>query len=174
MKNKVVLLAISGSLLLASPALRAEGPPAKKPGGGPPHGQRAPRGENLLPKSVTAKLNLSDDQSKKIEAIEESWDKARKEYMDSHKAEAEAAKAAREEARKSDDPEKKKVAAEKSRQVYAGLKPIRDQYMDQVRSVLSDEQKKILEEERKSRGGPPGARGPKPDKDKPKTEEAKP
>lgn len=170
MKAKLILIAIGGSLLLAGPALRAED--TNKPAGPPrKHGSRE---NNLLPPPLVEKLNLTEDQKAKLKVIEENWDKTRQEYMDAHKADADAARAAAEEAKQSGDPAKKKEAGEKRRQLVAGLRTQRQQYVDQVRSLLSEEQKKIWEEAKKQRGqGPKKGRTPEKEADDEKDEAPK-
>lgn len=134
MKTKLIALAIGSSLLLASPVLRAEDtgtttPPA---GGGRHHKEGGPKGDHLLPPRLEEKLNLTEDQKTKIKAIEESFDKTRKEYYEAHKTDIEAAKT-------SGDESKKK-------EVKGGLIKQRKDAVDQIRSLLSDEQKKTWDE----------------------------
>lgn len=150
MKNKLVLIAIGGSLLLAAPALRAED--AKTP---PPHrehkeGPKAAPGEHLLPQNIVEKLNLTEDQKTKIKGIEESFAKTRKEYMDAHKAETDSARTAMKEAKESGDKAKMAAARQQMQQAMAGLDSQRKSAIDQVKSLLTDEQKKVLEDAKKN------------------------
>ncbi len=156
MKSKLVVLAIGGSLLLASPALRAAdttNPPPSRP--------MHKAMEHPLLMGVYDKLNLTDDQKAKIKTIEESFLQTRREYLAAHKAEIDTAREAVKDARTSGDETKKAEARQKMQQALSGLQPQRKAAMDQILSLLTDEQKKTLEETRKefreSHGGPPAA-----------------
>ncbi len=166
MRNRLILVAIGSSMLLASPPLRAEdtsstnAPPARQHKAGP----RGAMVEHLIPPRLEEKLNLTEDQKPKIKAIEESYTKTAQEYRTAHKAEFDAARAAREEATKSNDPAKRKEAGEKFRQAMAGLQPQRQAAVDQIKSLLTDEQKKTWEETVQELRGKHGGAKPPPAK----------
>lgn len=145
MKTTVTVITLGCSLLLAVPSARAE-KPAVRPGGGPVKLEKREHG--LLPPPLVEKLNLSEEQKAKLQEIEKQWAKTRDEYMAAHKAEFDAARAAAAEARKSEDPAKRREARLMMARAMEGLQPQRQAAMEQVKAILSDEQKKILEQAR--------------------------
>jgi Spy/CpxP family protein refolding chaperone len=163
MKKQLILFTIGSSLMLAPLALRAEDTEGPKPGG-PPHREmkHGPKFERLIPPGLEEKLKLTEDQKTKIKAIEDSFKKTREEYMAAHKAEFEAGHEAMKAARESNDEGKRKEAGQKLRGLREGMAEHRKVALDQVKSLLTDEQKKLWEEEKqKFQEKHPGRKGPK-------------
>ena len=154
MKTRLVILTIGSSLLLAEPSLRAEDQPA--PSTLP--SRRATREQlmkvhPMMPFELADLLNLTDDQMAKIYPIEEGFMKAQKEYVVFHKEEIDAAQAATKAAWQSKDEEKKRAAIEQMKKVMAGLEIQRKAAVDQVKSLLTDQQKEIFEEKARDPSG---------------------
>ena len=155
MRNKVILCVLGSSLLLTAPALRAEH--TNSPAGPPSKHQR----EGLLPPNVVEKLNLTDEQKAKLKAITEKFEKNRDEYVAAHRSEMDAARTAMQDA--GNDAEKKKEAREQMGKAMSGLQTERKAAIDELRALLTDEQKKILEESKpKHREAPPKKETPAP------------
>lgn len=156
MKTKLIIAAISSALLLGIAGVQAG------PGTGDGPRRHGPHGDGgLIPQRLLDKLNLTDDQKTQIKSVVESFQKTRQQYVDGHKAELDAAKAALKEARESGDDAKKQAAREQLRSVMSGLHEQRKAAIEQIKSLLTDEQKQILAAAREKRGDKPGRHGPR-------------
>jgi Spy/CpxP family protein refolding chaperone len=130
MKSNLIMFAIGSSLMLATTALRA-GDTTQTPVA--PH-REGPREWSkgslpLVPPLLAEKLNLTEDQKTKIKTIEESFTKTQQEYMAAHKEEIEAARKAMEKA-------------------MAPLHEQRKAAMEQVKSLLTEEQRNSIQKAR--------------------------
>lgn len=154
---KSTILTVAAAALLVIPTLRAEDKPADKPAGDKPAGdkpagERPPGGrpgggrtmspEDRL-KFMTERLGLTQEQQDKIKAI--------------YAKNADKFKAMREKGFQNLTDDEKKEMGE-----------LRKAEMEEVSSVLTDEQKKKLAEGRRGGPGGPGGEGRRrPDGDKP-------
>jgi Spy/CpxP family protein refolding chaperone len=156
MKHVNILIA-AVALLAVAVAVRAEEKPARKGAGA--GGQRPGMMEHLLPPMAQEKLNLTADQKTKVEELDAAFGKEVKAFWASHAELREKMKAAREAGDK-----------DKMKDLMAEMKPMmeaRKSGMEKVKALLTDEQKKTLEEmAEKMRAGRPG--GHKPGGEKPK------
>src|ERR1051325_5459978 len=119
MRNKTILCIFGSSLLLTASAVRG-GDPAVTNSASAHGGKFPPHRESLLPPNIMEKLNLTDDQKTNIKTITDKFEKNRDEYVAAHRSEMDAARAAMQEASKSDDQAKKKAAREQMAKATAG------------------------------------------------------
>jgi len=143
MKAKLFAFAVS-SLLLLTPTLRAGDtntiPPAAKP-----HGDAPRVSFFLIPPQIFEKLNLTEDQKTKLKSIDETFGKTQQEYIAAHKDEIDAARKAMETA-------------------MAGLQEQRKAAMEQVKSLLTQEQVDMIQSKKGTvRGAERGAVKPPPE-----------
>ena len=138
MNAKLFALVLGCAGLLAGPALRAGETTATSPTGTPPAHRDGPPPRNmafLLPPPMLEKLNLTDEQKTKLKSIEESFGKAQHEYYLAHNDEIEAARKALEKA-------------------MSGLQEQRQAAMEQIKALLTPEQKALIQNARGEGHGP--------------------
>lgn len=146
--TKITLIAAlaAGSLLMLSPALRADDatntPPSTPPSGAPPH--RGPHGPGMRGPNfdrLAERLNLTDEQKPKVEAIFQGQrEKMRDIWQDQNLSREER---------------------------MTKMRAIREETMAKLKGVLTVDQFKKLQEMRPMRGGPrhrPPGGGPPSDK----------
>jgi Spy/CpxP family protein refolding chaperone len=145
MKTKLTLLIISGSLLLAAPALLAQNnltantqtPPYQKPVAG----ERL-----LLPPGLREKLDLTDQQKTELKPIEDDFARTSGEYQVANQPRIDAAMEANRQARASKDTAQIQAARTQLQDVWAGLQRYRDTAINQIKPLLTPDQLTILED----------------------------
>ena len=168
---KRLMIAITALGLLAAGAARAADesnqPPAKVHGG-PPGGPGGPRAEMpLIGPKLMDELKLTSEQEPKVKALEDEFDKQRDKLRADLKNNPDTAKL-RDEIRTAHDAgdnEKVKSLREKQMALQKPLLDLRKQYMDKVRALLTDDQKKTLDQARErvhDRWGPGAPKGEAP------------
>ena len=169
---KRLLIAIATVALLAGAVARAgegkENHPGKGPGG--PGGPRFDM--PLIPPRLMDELTLTDDQKSKVETLQAEFSKQRDKLRAEQKDNPEMAKLRDEmkAAHQANDKEKIRQLHEQLMERDHPILDLRKQYMDKVRALLTDEQKKKLDEARdriRERRGPGAHEGapPPPPKD---------
>jgi Spy/CpxP family protein refolding chaperone len=160
-----LMIAVTAATLLTSGGVFAQGgtnQPTRPPGG--PRGPGGPRFEmQLIPPRLMDDLALTAEQKAKVEVLQADFAKERDKLRASETNNPEFAKL-RDEMRAARDAGDREKMRSLREQLVPYQKPILDlrrQYMDKVRSLLTDEQKKTLEEAIQRRGprGPGGPRG---------------
>jgi len=155
MKTKLTLLALGGSLLLATPALRAQNTNTNT--NSLPLNQtvkyqialendRSLGERALLPPGLKEKLRLTDEQRAELKPIEDDFAKTSQEYQTANQPRIDAAQEANRQARTSKDAAQIQAARKQLQQVWAGLKPYRDSAIKRVKPLLTPEQITILED----------------------------
>ena len=168
-----LMIAVTAATLLTGGGVFAQGgtnQPARPPGG--PRGPGGPRFEMpLIPPRVMDDLALTAEQKPKVEALQADFAKERDKLRASETNNPEIAKlrSDMQAAREAGDREKMKSLREQLVPYEKPLLDLRKQYMDKVRVLLTDEQKKTLNEaqarfgRRNVPGGPPPLPPPPPD-----------
>ena len=162
---KRLIIAVASMALLAGPVARAgegkENHPGKRPGG--------PRVEMpLIPPRLMEDLALTDEQKSKVETLQAEFAKQRDKLRAEQQNNPEIVKQRDEmkAARQANDKEKLRQLHEQLMEREHPLLDLRKQYMDKVRALLTDEQKKKLDEARdrirEHRGPGPHEGGPPP------------
>jgi len=168
---KRLVVAATAAVLLTGVAAFAQGDtnqPPKPPGG--PRGPGGPGGQQLtlplIPPRLMNELKLTADQKPKVEAVVSEFDKERDKIRASQTNNTEIAKLRDDMrvAREAGDREKMRSLREQLAPYEKPLLDLRKDYMDKVRALLTDEQKKTLDDavQRRGAGGPRGPGGPPP------------
>lgn len=163
-------ITVAAAVLLAANGVRAQ---EQNTNNTPQRPQRAPgvarMPGGLLPPRITDDLLLTDEQKTKLKDIETAFVKERDEWRAAHKEVGTDMQKLQEEAsaaRKDGDNAKLEETRKKMRELSAPMMELRRKYMDQVRAMLTDEQKKklatALEETRQRWSGPPPGAEAKP------------
>jgi Spy/CpxP family protein refolding chaperone len=163
---KRLMIAITAIALLATFGARAADEtdqPKKGPPG--PGGQGGPRFDvALVPPRVMDELKLTAEQKPKVEILASEFAKERDKLRASQTNNTEFAKLRDDmrAARDAGDREKMRSLREQLAPYEKPLLDLRKQYTDKVRALLTDEQKKTLDEaiQRRGPGGPRGMGGP--------------
>jgi hypothetical protein len=153
MKIKFTLLAISGSLLLAAPALLAQNTNTNSL----PLNQtlkyqvalehdRSLGEQSLLPPGLKEKLKLTEAQRAELKSFEDDFAKTSLEYQAANQPRIDAAIEANRQARASKDAAQIQTARAQLQQVWAGLQPDREATVSRIKPLLTPEQLKILED----------------------------
>ena len=161
---KRLFITITAIALLATFGARAA-EDSDQPKKGPPPGPSGPGGPPrfdvaLIPPRLMDELNLTAEQKPKVDVLQSEFAKERDKLRASQTNSTEFAKL-REDmraAREAGDREKMRSLREQLAPYEKPLQDLRKQYTDKVRSLLTDEQKKKLEEAIQRRG-PGGGRG---------------
>jgi hypothetical protein len=157
MKNKFILSAIGGSLLLGAASLSAQimdtnvntnSPPANQavkyqvmPENDRSLGERA-----LFPPGLREKLRLTDDERAELRPIEADFAKTSQEYQAANQPRIDAATEAIRLARGSKNEAQIQAARHQLQQTWAGLQKDRDESIRQVKLLLTPDQVAILED----------------------------
>ena len=153
MKNKLTLLVISSSLLLAAPAWRAQNTNTNSL----PLSQslkyqialetdRALGERALLPPGLKEKMKLTDAQRTELKPFEADFAKTSLQYQKANQPRIDAALEANRVARAAKDAGQIQVARKQLQDVWAGLQPDRTATVDKIKPLLTPEQLKILED----------------------------
>jgi hypothetical protein len=158
MKTKLTLLAISGSLMLAMPPLRAQYIDRNTntntnalPLTQTLKYQAALENErflgerSLLAPGLKEKLKLTDEQRIELKPIEKDFAKTTQEYKAANQPRIDAAQEANRQARVLKDTAQIQAARNQLQQVWAGLQPYRETAVKQIKPLLTPQQLKILE-----------------------------
>jgi hypothetical protein len=156
MKTKLTLLVISGSLMLATPALRAQFTNTNTNTNALPltqtlkyqaalENERFLGERSLLPPGLKEKLKLTDEQRIELKPIEKDFAKTTQEYKAANQPRIDAAQEANRQARFLKDAAQIQAARNQLQQVWAGLQPYRETAVKQIKPLLTPEQLKILE-----------------------------
>jgi Spy/CpxP family protein refolding chaperone len=160
-----LMIAVTAATLLTSGGVFAQGGTNQPPR--PPGGPRGPGGPRfsvpLIPPRLMDQLNLTAEQRPKVDALQSEFAKERDKLSASQTNNAEFAKL-RDDMRAARDAGDREKMRSLREQLVPYRKPIldlRQQYMDKVRALLTDEQRKTLEEaiERRGQRGPGAPRG---------------
>jgi Spy/CpxP family protein refolding chaperone len=155
MKSKLILLAISSSLVLAAPALLAQDITTNTntlPLTQTVKYQKAFENDrslgefSLLPPGLKEKLMLTDEQRGELKPIENDFAKTCQEYQTANQPRIDAAQEANRQARESKDTAKIEAARKQLQQVWAGLRPYRETAVKQIKPLLTPDQLAILDD----------------------------
>jgi len=156
MKTKLTLLAISGSLMLAMPPLRAQYIDRNTNTNALPltqtlkyqaalENERFLGERSLLAPGLKEKLKLTDEQRIELKPIEKDFAKTTQEYKAANQPRIDAAQEANRQARVLKDTAQIQAARNQLQQVWAGLQPYRETAVKQIKPLLTPQQLKILE-----------------------------
>ena len=153
MKTKLTLLALSGSLVLAAPALLAQNTNTNTL----PLTQtlkyqlalendRSLGEHSILPPGLKEKLRLTEEQRTELKPIEKDFAKTSQEYQTANQPRIAAAYEANRQARLAKDAARIQAARSQLQQVWAGLQPYRDSAIIRVKPLLTPAQLTVLED----------------------------
>jgi hypothetical protein len=153
MKTKLALLAISSSLLLGAPVLRAQNASTNAL----PLNQTVKYqvaletdrllGERaLLPPGLKEKLRLTAEQRSELKPIEDDFFNTSEQYQTANQPRIDAALDVNRQARESKDTGRIESARRQLQQVWAGLQPYRDTAVKQIKPLLTPAQIIVLED----------------------------
>ena len=153
MKTKLTLLALSGSLVLAAPAMLAHNTNTNTL----PLTQtlkyqvalendRSLGEQSLLPPGLKEKMKLTDAQRAELKQIEDDFAKTSQEYQKANQPRIDAAQEANRQARVAKDTARIQAARAQLQQVWAGLQPYRDAAVIRVKPLLTPAQLTVLED----------------------------
>ena len=150
MKTKLSLIVISGSLVLATPVLRAQNTNTNTltqtlKYQAALENDRFLGERSILPPGLKEKLKLTDEQRIELKPIEKDFAKTSQEYKAANQPRIDAAQEANRQARVLKDTAQIQAARNQLQQVWAGLQPYRETAVKQVKPLLTPEQLKILE-----------------------------
>ena len=147
MKAKLTLLALGGSLVLASPALLAQ---STKTNTLPLtqtvkyqaalENDRSLGEQCLLPPGLKEKLKLTEEQRTELKPIENDFAKTSQEYQAANQPRIDAAQEANRQARLLKDTVQIQAARAQLQQVWAGLQPYREAAVKRVEPLLTPDQ----------------------------------
>jgi hypothetical protein len=153
MKIKLTLLVVSCSLMLATPALRAQITNTNTlplaltlKYQAPLENDRLLGERSLLPPGLKEKLKLTDEQRIELKPIEKDFAKTSLQYKTANQPRIDAAQEANRQARVSKDTAQIQAAREQLQRVWAGLQPYRETAVKQIKPLLTPEQLTILED----------------------------
>jgi hypothetical protein len=157
MKTKLTLLAISGSLVLAAPALVAQDTNTNPNTNSLPLTQtvkyqkafendRSLGEYSLLPPGLKEKLKLTEEQRTELKLIEDDFANTCRQYQAANQPRIDAAQEASRRARASKDTAQIQAAREQLQQVWAGLQPDRVAAVAKIKPLLTPDQLKVLED----------------------------
>jgi hypothetical protein len=153
MNTKLTLLVISGSLVLAAPALLAQNTNTNTlPLMQTVKYQAALEKDRslgewcLLPPGLKEKMKLTEEQRTELKPIEEDFAKTSQEYQQANQPRIDAAQEANRQARLSKDASRIQAARAQLQQVWAGLQPYRDAAVIRVKPLLTPEQLTVFED----------------------------
>jgi len=169
---KRLTIALVTVALLAAGAARAaetDQPPAHHGGPGGPGGPGGSRFEMpLIPPKLMTDLALTDEQKPKVDAIASDFTKQRDKLLADQKNNPDITKLRDQmrAAREAGDRDKMRELRTQLAPYEKPLLDLRKQSMDKVRTLLTDAQKKTLDDARERfghRNGPPPPQGPPPE-----------
>jgi hypothetical protein len=154
MKTKLILFAISSSLVLAAPALLAQDTNTNGTNSLTQtlkyqkafENDRSLGEQSLLPPGLKEKLKLTDEQRSELKPIEDDFAKTCQEYQTANQPRIDAAQEAIRRARESKDTTQIQAAREQLQEVWSGLQRYRDASVKQVKPLLTPDQITILED----------------------------
>ena len=152
MKSKLTLLAIGGSLVMASSPSPAQTVNTNETPAQAWRYQQAldkdrSLGErSLLPPGLKERLKLTEEQRTELKPIEEDFAKTSQKYKAANQPRIDAAQEASRQARESKDAARIQGAREELQRVWAGLQPDREAALKDVKLLLTPDQLKILED----------------------------
>ena len=156
MKSKLILLAISSSLVLAAPALLAQDTNTNGTNSLPLNqtvkyqkafeNDRSLGEQSLLPPGLKEKLKLTDEQRTELKPIEDDFAKTCQEYQTANQPRIDAAEEANRQARAAKDTAQIQAARKQLQAVWAGLRPYREAAVKQIRPLLTPDQIAILDD----------------------------
>jgi len=156
MKSKLILLAISSSLVLAAPALLAQDTNTNGTNSLPLNqtvkyqkafeNDRSLGERSLLPPGLKEKLKLTDEQRTELKPIEDDFAKTCREYQTANQPRIDAAEEANRQARAAKDTAQIQAARKQLQQVWAGLRPYRETAVVHIRPLLTPDQLAILDD----------------------------
>jgi len=142
---KRTLLLLTAVALLAGPTAWAAKPDKPQPGAKP--GAARMGNMPLVPPKALEGLKLTAEQKTKYDEIDAQWAKERDAWQASHMEENTKLRAEAKAAREAGDQAKAKELGGKMRELNAPMMELRKKYMDQVRALLTDEQKTTLDQQ---------------------------
>jgi hypothetical protein len=153
MKTKLTLLVVSGSLVLAAPALLAQNTNTNNlpltqtvKYQAALENDRSLGERSLLPPGLKEKLKLTEEQRTELKPIEQDFAKTSQEYQAANQPRIDAAQEANRQARVSKDAQRIQAARTQLQQVWAGLQPYREAAVKQVSPLLTPAQIGVLED----------------------------
>jgi hypothetical protein len=157
MKNKFILLAVGGSLLLGAQTLFAQIMDTNTGTNALPLNEtlkyqtaleydRSLGERALLPPGLKEKMRLTDEERAELKPIEDDFAKTSLEYQAANQPRIDAALEANREARVSKSPDQIEAARHQLQQMWAGLQKYRDEDVRQVKLLLTPDQLAILED----------------------------
>jgi Spy/CpxP family protein refolding chaperone len=156
MKNRLTLLVISGSLLLAAPALLAQDTNTDHTNSLMQtwkyqkafDNDRSLGEQALLPPGLKETLKLTDEQRDELKPIEDDFANTSWEYKVANQPRIDAARTAIQLARGAKNTAQIQAARKQLQQVWAGLRPYRVAAVKQITPLLTPDQLAVLEDEK--------------------------
>ncbi len=153
MKFNLTLLTISGSLLLAAPAMLAQNTNTNSLPLNqsvkyqvPLENDRSSGERSLLPPGLKEKLKLTEEQKIELKPIEDDFARASREYQTANQPRIDAAQEAGRVARLSKDAGQIQAARRQLQDIWARLQPERVAAVTQIKPLLTPDQLKVLED----------------------------
>jgi len=153
MKTKLTLLALSGSIVLAAPALLAQNTNTNTlpltqtvKYQAALENDRSMGERSLLPPGLKEKLKLTAEQRTELKLIEDDFANTSQQYKAANQPRIDAAQEANRQARLSKDAVQIQAARGQLQQVWGGLQPYREAAVKQVRPLLTPEQIQVLDD----------------------------
>ena len=154
MKTELTLLVISSSLLLAAPALLAQDTNTNGTNSLIQTWKYQKAFENdrflgeqcLLPPGLKEKLKLTDEQKSELRPVESDFATTCQQYQTANQPRIDAAEEATRQARETKDAAQIEAARKQLQQVWAGLRPYRENAVNRIKPLLTPDQLAILED----------------------------
>jgi len=153
MNPKLAMIAISSSLLLGAPALLAQNTSTNSiPLNQTVKYQVALENDRLLgerallPPGLKEKMRLTAEQRSELKPMEDDFANTSEQYQIANQPRIDAALEASRQARESKDTGRIEAARQQLQQVWAGLKPYRDNAVKQIKPLLTPDQITVLED----------------------------
>lgn len=154
---RFTLFAISGSLMLAAPALLAQDTNSNVSTNSLPLNQtvkyqlaleydRSLGERSLLPPGLKEKMRLTEEQRSELKPIEDDFAKTSQAYQAANQPRIDAAKEADRQARESKDDAQIQDARRQLQAVWDGLQPDRDSAVEKIKPLLTPDQLTILDD----------------------------
>jgi Spy/CpxP family protein refolding chaperone len=158
-KMKRTLIAFAAvALLLPFAGVRSDAQNTNAPPPGRPAGFRP--GDAILPALIVDKLALTADQKDQYDKLNADYKKEHEAWVSAHQAQLDALQQQTQAARQAEDHEKMDELRQQRRELMKPANDLRKQYLDKVRGLLTDDQKKTLDSSLPQwRGGGPGGPG---------------
>ena len=153
MNPKLAMIAISSSLLLGAPALLAQNTSTNSiPLNQTVKYQVALENDRLLgerallPPGLKEKMRLTAEQRSELKPMEDDFANTSEQYQIANQPRIDVALEASRQARESKDTGRIEAARQQLQQVWAGLKPYRDNAVKQIKPLLTPDQITVLED----------------------------